>query len=232
MHKSDRIAIASLQIKQKINQLRETVNKDNPFGYLMGNLTRIRAPAVSGEGRYDYFYYGKLTNRGSEFQGFSSHVKFIVEDFYGKLTSLIEKSVSFHVEKQKFEGDRYGWSLRGAPVTFVFEKPLQVHVFDRFIELTFDKGKGPFRLLGNPLRLSDSRVHVYGIDMHLWQQIYLDMSLYQFTAVIPEGTCGNTIHRLSTNIQRYLDPKVTVFIGETKYEDLISDTLRQVNSAS
>jgi hypothetical protein len=103
---------------------------------------------------------------------------------------------------------------------------LSEQLFDRFITLTFDQGKGPFRLWGNPIKRSGPRVHVYGLDLHLWQKIYLDMTPTRFVVILPNGTCGNTVHRLATNIQRYLDPLVQVRLGSTLYEDLISAVWR------
>ena len=47
------------------------------------------------------------------------------------------------------------------------------------------------------------------------------VSGYNLTALLPDGTCGNTIHRLVTNIQRFLDPAVEAWIGDTPYSDLI-----------
>jgi hypothetical protein len=38
---------------------------------------------------------------------------------------------------------------------------------------------------------------------------------------LPEGTCGNTIHRLITNIQRFLDPAVEAWIGDAPYDDFL-----------
>jgi hypothetical protein len=39
--------------------------------------------------------------------------------------------------------------------------------------------------------------------------------------IVPKGTCGNTIHRLVTNVQQYLDPRVTVYVGDRNYTELI-----------
>ena len=78
---------------------------------------------------------------------------------------------------------------------------------------------------GNPIYLSEKKVHVYGVDLHLWQRIYLDLTPKRFVVILPRGACGNTVHRLVTNTQRYLDPGVKTFIGDRPYNDLIRDTL-------
>ncbi|MGR5999179.1 hypothetical protein ACT7C7_05495 [Bacillus cereus] len=87
---------------------------------------------------------------------------------------------------------------------------------------TFPKGKEPFKILAEPQWISEERVHIYGVDLHLWQEVMMDLSLNEFTVFIPKGTCGNTIHRLATNFQKYLDPTIEIWIGNEKYEDIIN----------
>ena len=85
-------------------------------------------------------------------------------------------------------------------------------MFYNFIEYTFRTGKEPFRILGKPIWVNDNKVHIYGTDIHLWQKVLLELSREEFVVILPTGTCGNTIHRLVTNIQRYLDPGVSVLL--------------------
>ncbi|MDA6106709.1 hypothetical protein OSJ96_25370, partial [Escherichia coli] len=85
------------------------------------------------------------------------------------------------------------------------------------IVYTFPKGREPFKIYGEIKRVSEERVHIYGVDLHLWQNVVLDLSTEEFILFLPKGTCGNTIHRLVTNIQRFLDPQIDVFIGDYPY---------------
>jgi hypothetical protein len=218
--------VPRLEVRQRITWLRERFGEGAGLGDLTGNLVRIRIPATNQRGRYEYYHWGKATNRGSEFIGFRSQLNFLVRNLYGQLTRLIEETCAFYLEHQTLKSGSERWSVRGAPVTFLFNEPLSHSVLKRFVELTFERGRGPFRLWGNPIWLNGPKVHVYGLDLHLWQQIYLDMSPQQFTLVLPQGTCGNTVHRLATNVQRYLDPRVHIFIGETPYTDLIYRAMR------
>ena len=167
-----------------------------------------------------------MTNRGDEFRGFASHLRFISNQVYGNLTRSIERIIAVHAEKTTLPNGANKVVMRGAPVTFAFPVPLTNRVFEGFIELTFEKGRGPFRLWGNPLKLSGPKVHVYGIDLHLWQPIYLDLTPKRFIVIIPQGTCGNTIHRLTANIKRFLSPLVNVYIGGIAYEELIRTAMR------
>jgi hypothetical protein len=221
----ERQATARLEVKHRVRRLREHLLPEQVLGGLFGNLTGMRVPATNEQGRYEYFYYGKLTDRGQDFRTFRGHLSDVVIGLYGKLTELIEETASFRLERQSMPGGNR-WRVQGALVTFEFSSPLRDEIFERFVELTFERGQGPFRLWGNPLRLSGPKVHVYGLDLHLWQEIYLDLSPDRFLLVLPEGTCGNTVHRLLTNIQRYLDPRVKAYVGEVPYEDLVRRALR------
>lgn len=141
------------------------------------------------------------------------------------MTEAIERTIWLQVEETKLQKSTTDTTLRGAPVTLEFAPPLDLPIFKNFVTTTFERGQGPLRLWGNPIYLSDKKVHVYGVDLHLWQRIYLDLTPKRFVMILPRGTCGNTVHRLITNIQRYLDPGVKTFIGDRPYDDLIRDTL-------
>jgi hypothetical protein len=51
-------------------------------------------------------------------------------------------------------------------------------------------------------------------------------------AIIPRGTCGNTVHRLVTNIQRYIDPAAQVSVGDSKYEEIVDQSSNGVDYES
>jgi len=188
----------------------------------------LRFPSKTGSGGHDFYYSGKVTNRSENFRDHRQQILNVC-DIYGKITQQIEDEVWFGLEKNTLNIDNHYYSLKGTPVVIMFEQELSQDKFDNFIYLTFDKKKGPFRLWGQPIRLGSRLVHIYGIDMHLWQEIYLEMTPKQFTLILPDGTCGNTVHRLVTNIQRYLDPKIKVSIGEKDYDHLSVSIASGVN---
>jgi hypothetical protein len=39
-------------------------------------------------------------------------------------------------------------------------------------------------------------------------------------AILPQGTCGNTFHRLVTNIQRYVCPNIEAWLGSKPFQAL------------
>jgi hypothetical protein len=80
--------------------------------------------------------------------------------------------------------------------------------------------------------MGPTKVHIYGADRHLWQPLNLEITESGMIAILPKGTCGNTFHRLVTNIQRYVCPKVTAWVGSTPLNELmISATLGDTNEA-
>jgi len=54
----------------------------------------------------------------------------------------------------------------------------------------------------------------------------LEATSRQLTAVLPHGTCGNTIHRLVTNVQRWFDPHVEVWLGSESYKTAVANSMR------
>ena len=97
-----------------------------------------------------------------------------------------------------------------------FDEELDQETFDRWMSLAFTK-RNVFRLWGIPMRLGPGKVHVYGADRHLWQPIDIEFSKRGVVARLPKGTCGNTFHRLVTNIQHYVCPKVTAWLGNREF---------------
>jgi len=180
----------------------------------------LRVPAADVRGGYDFWSWGKVTYRAPSFRDGRSQIRSIIR-LYEQSTRLIEKKLWLQAEKTILRDESANVTLTGAPVTLVFEPPLSLSTFQNLIATTFERGQGPFRLWGNPIRLGEHKAHVYGIDMHLWKRLYLEITPRQMLVILPHGTCGNTVHRLVANVQRYLSPAVNVFIGDESYSDLV-----------
>jgi len=114
--------------------------------------------------------------------------------------------------------------LIGIPVIIKFEKPLSKETFDYWIKSIFGRTNNRFRLWGNPIILGPKKIHVYGVDKHLWKPIFIELTDKHLIAIVPKGTCGNTIHRLICNIQRYIDPAAKAYIGDIEYKSMIKQS--------
>lgn len=185
----------------------------------------IRMLRLPGEerGGYDLYDWGKLTHRAPSFREGRSLLLFIAQ-VYERVTRAIEELTWMNAEPIRV-GEQSIIPWTGAPVVCRFRKPLSLPTFQNFVDTTFERGQGPLRLWGNPIRLGEQKVHVYGLDLHLWQQIYMELTPQRFLFVIPRGTCGNTVHRLLTNIQRFVAPDVDLSIAGKDYGTLFERAL-------
>jgi hypothetical protein len=210
-------------VMDRLQHLQEKLNKLQGIYDPLYSISQLRFPAA-GRGGHDFYHWGKVTNRSDSFQDHRQHVEYVLNT-YRASTTAAERCVWSFEEKHALRTQGKTQSLIGAPVFFKFSKPLSVEVFETFITRVFIRGAKEFRLWGNPIKLGSRKVHVYGLDRHLWQPIHLEITHEGIVAIVPHGTCGNSIHRLVTNIQQYLDPRVAVYIGDKPYQSF----LRSVN---
>jgi hypothetical protein len=186
----------------------------------LNSVTQLRVPAP-GRGGHDIFYNGKVTNRSDSFADHRATVQFLLR-LYGGVTRRAEEELWLSTES--LGGPDGGYRLEGSPVFVQFSEGLSQETFTRWVGATFRRKNNRFRLGGNPFVLSDSKIHVYGVDRHLWQPVTLEATRSHIYLFLPNGSCGNIVHRLVTNIQRYLDPDVSAWIGEDSFEQLVESS--------
>jgi hypothetical protein len=145
---------------------------------------------------------------------------------------LTESKAWYSMQKETVAIPGAFQKLVGAPVSIKFSEPLSNDTFEHWLKSTFSRVRNRFRLWGNPIRLGPQKVHVYGIDRHLWQPIFMEITTQHLIAIIPKGTCGNAVHRLVTNIQRYIDPAASVFVGDTKYNEMVEQSSQMIKYES
>jgi hypothetical protein len=190
-------------------------------------INLLRFPSTLERGGHDFYDNGKVTNRSGNFEDHRNHLLYVLR-FYNHLLNYTEEIIWNSSEKETVTMPGVSQKLVGAPVLVKFSRPLGAETFEYWLTTTFDRMNNRFRLWGNPVRLDSQKVHVYVVDQHLWQPFFLEITAGHLTAIIPAGTCGNTIQRLITNIQRYLDPMVEVFIGNNRYEDLVAQSIQGI----
>ncbi len=221
---------STLAITERADQIARFLEQLQIYHPPFKAIKMLRIPAAEERGGYDFWSWGKITYRAPSFRDGRSQILSITR-LYERATQEIERRLWFQVETTTLHDGGESITLTGAPVTLIFEPPLPLSTFQNFVNTTFERGQGPLRLWGNPIYLGEQKVHIYGIDLHLWKRIYLEITPRQMIVVLPRGTCGNSVHRLVTNIQRYLTPTVKVFIGDVQYDDLIEDVfLGRINA--
>lgn len=203
---SDRIG----RIKQSLGNLQEQ--------YLpLYALYSLRFPSRLGRGSHDLYQHGQLTNRSDSFEDHRSTALYLHQVYKNILESTESKAWSDSETSLKTSTRPH----KGVPLIVRFAEPLSEATFKQWISRAFHK-KNVFRLWGEPIWMGPKKVHVYGADRHLWQPLNLEITGDGMVAILPKGTCGNTFHRLVTNIQRYVCPKVDAWVGSTPLTDLMS----------
>lgn len=181
-------------------------------------LYSLRFPSQTGAGCHDLYQNGQVTNRAGTFLDHRNTVRY----FHQLYNTVLDETegVAWARDEQQAAGPSL--RLKGVPLMVRFDQPLNEATFNRWVALAFQK-RNRFRLWGDPIRLGPTKVHAYGADRHLWQPINLEMTEHGLVAILPQGTCGNTFHRLVTNIQRFVCPKVQAWVGSRPFADLLKN---------
>lgn len=210
-------------VMDRLSHLQEKLGKLQGLYAPLHSISQLRFPA-NRRGGHDFYHWGKATNRSDSFLDHRQHVEYVL-GIYRSSTERAEKQLWGIAEKNSVRTLGESQVILGAPVFFHFSRELSQETFDSFILQVFKRRANAFRLWGNPIQLGPRKVHVYAVDRHLWQPIHLEITHRGITALVPTGTCGNSVHRLVTNIQQYLDPEVNVFIGDVPYVDFLKAPL-------
>jgi hypothetical protein len=218
---------SKFSLVDKISVVQEKLNQLQEIYFPLYAISQLRFPSPVGRGGHDFYSDGKVTNRSGNFRDHRSHIIYI-HRIYDELMKITEDKVWYSIQDQNIRMTGTFQKLIGSPLSIKFKEPLNQKTFDHWIKSTFSRSRNKFRLWGNPIKLGPRKIHVYGVDRHLWQPIFLEITDKHLLAIIPKGTCGNTVHRLVTNIQSYIDPAVDVYVGDTKYSDIADMTSRGV----
>jgi hypothetical protein len=217
---SDRIEIerrkARFEMGDRIGKIRDVLKKLQENYDPLYALYALRLPSLSARGSHELYQDGQITNRADSFEDHRNTARYLYR-IYKNILDVIE-DYAWH--KITPTGLRTG--LKGMPLVVRFDEELSEATFNRWMQLAFQK-RNRFKLWGNPIRLGPRKIHLYGADRHLWQPINLEITSKQLVAILPRGTCGNTFHRLVTNIQHYVCPKIEVWIGERPFDKVVSE---------
>ena len=216
----------SFRLVDRVGVIQEKLSKLQEIYSPLYAISQLRFPSPVGRGGHDFYDNGRVTNRSESFRDHRRHLLFVVR-IYERLLQSTEEQAWYSIQESVGVPGQFR-KIVGAPVTIRFREPLNADVFEYWIKATFERKRNRFRLWGHPIRLGATKVHVYGVDRHLWQPLFLELTANGCTAIIPNGTCGNTVHRLVTNIQRYLDPGADAFIGDKPYKQVVEESTRGI----
>ncbi len=205
---TDRLSILNTKL-EKLIELYDPLN----------SIVQLQMPST-GRGGHLLRYDGRATNRSDSFLDHRAKIKLVLK-YYRNLTERVEERLWF--EAKQFSNDQY--TIYGAPVTITFGEQLSTATFNKFVDLGFRRRTSRLRIGGYITSHGPTKVHITAIDRHLWQPLLLEITSKQLLGVLPQGTCGNTIHRLITNVQRKVDPKIKVWLGSEAYTSDISESM-------
>ena len=218
---------SKFKLVDRISTVKESLSKLQADYAPLYAISQLRFPSPVGRGGHDFYHNGKVTNRSGNFRDHRSHILY-VQRIYDELMNMTEEKAWYSMYKETVTMPGQFQKLIGAPVSIIFNESLSKETFDYWIKSTFGRVNNRFRLWGNPIILGPKKVHVYGVDKHLWKPIFLELTDKHLIAIVPEGTCGNTIHRLICNIQRYIDPAAKVYIGDMEYKVMVEQSSKGV----
>jgi hypothetical protein len=209
------------EMRDRIGPIRDVLARLQSTYTPLNALYALRIPSSATRGSHDLYQEGRITNRSDSFEDHRNTVRYLYR-LYSSVLRLTEESAWFAFEEQMPAANMRA-SFKGVPLIIQFSETLSGSTFDRWVRLAFRK-RNAFRLWGDPVRFGPTKVHVYGADRHLWQPINLEMTADRLVAILPKGTCGNTFHRLVTNVQRYVCPKIDVWLGAKRFEELMDQS--------
>jgi len=206
---------ARMQITERIGKLDKALQKMRPEYEPLESIVSMRVPAPR-RGGHDIYFDGRFTNRSDSITALRQTIE-VVKNIYRYSTEMAEDASWPRAVDTSSTNKPV--SL-GMPLLIKFSQELDLDTFERWIA-SLRRKNNRFRLWGNPINRGPGKVHIYAIDNHLWQPVDLEVARDHLYALLPSGTCGNTIHRLIANTQRFIDPKLETYIGDKKYEDFI-----------
>ncbi len=207
---------ASFTMSDRIGKIRLALkNLQENYAPLYA-LNALRFPSRDCRGGQELFQTGQVTNRTDSFEEHRNFVRYLYR-IYNSILIKTEENAWPAIDKN----ERLQTGLKGVPLIIRFDEELSESVFKHWTHKAFQK-RNFFKLWGNPIRLGPKKVHVYGADRHLWQPINLELTSNGLVAILPRGTCGNTFHRLITNVQQYISPKIKAWVGSIPFEELVS----------
>jgi len=157
----------------------------------------------------DSGHVDEAVNRGGTFvargDSFALHQAFVADVLrrYRTLVETLEERRLAFVPGSDPEG---GGELRGDVVSLAFSRPISdlQHWLDELLS-----SREPFRLWGQPEIDADGVASVEVVDLHVGQRLSIDVTVDGMRLYLPEGTCGNTVVRLVSNLQHRFDNRLT-----------------------
>jgi hypothetical protein len=196
-HPSLRINILRRNAMKAYNQLRSS--KILPDVPLSSILAERYDNELDTKARARIKWNGKVTGRGTDFSAYLQIVNGTLDNYASVVTSLESKYWLGLWAPQHEKAS--GFRLKGEPFCITFESEINV---ESVVNGMFNC-RPPFRLMGEPQKLSEKYYVIDAVDLHVGQPLAIEVSPCLIRVYLYEGTCGNTIVRILRSLQHYID---------------------------
>jgi hypothetical protein len=147
------------------------------------------------------YYRGRFVARGESFEVHLGFVSKWVQDYAATVRTIeTEHRISWSAAS---DGGAYSFS--GGPITVSLGRPIED--LDQFAAALFSC-RDPFRLWAVPRSAGRDAIEAEVVDLHVGQQMRMDITREWIRVYLPENACGNTIMRLVSNLQHRYDASV------------------------
>lgn len=148
-------------------------------------------------------YRGRFVARGDSF---ALHLGF-VSRWVQEYAAAVRKAESDHQIVWHRVGDSDAFNYSGRTAMIRFGRPIKS--LDHFVASLFSC-RDPFRLWAVPRPSRGDAIEAEVVDLHLGQQLRMDITREWLRVYLPEGACGNTLFRLVSNLQHRYDATIAV----------------------
>jgi len=159
----------------------------------------------------DVKWDGKITARGTSFPSHINLVTSVYRTYAEKVKGFEERFSLRYEAAQMANARRSHYTVSGEPFNITFSRPIAD--MEKFLDSVFS-GAEPFRLWGAPVSLGRNYFRVTALDLHVTHRITFEITPDFMRVYLVDGSCGNSIARLYTNLQHYYDSGVTLKSGE------------------
>ena len=171
-------------------------------------LSKVRLKEFASPSDEDLFalqdlkYQGKFTTRGTDFGTHVASANFVRQEYEKKILSIENKYALRWRESESGTVALDGYAIHFRPSGF------QIPV-DKFCDRVLN-GSTPFRLLGFTQAIGKYSAVSEVVDLHTGGKLSLEIHPDLISVYLPNDVCGNSVARLFTNLQHYLNVRFTV----------------------
>lgn len=164
------------------------------------SMVRIKNEDSNRHVFLDVRFDGRVVGRGNSFARHVELADRIVEKYRSRVLTIESDHAQGGV------GCKTGFRLTGRPIRIAMLPRIDnVRLFcDRVFAAI-----NPFRLVGMPREVAADHFIVPAVDLHTAQTIRFEVMPDSIMVYLPVGTCGNTLLRFLTNLQRHHGRRVS-----------------------